>query len=76
MTVFLIVYCIILGALIRAGLSVWNDENLSPGDVYLRAIGEAIVSSKVFVILLSSTSVKSKYCQVCYLLNGIIKVNI
>merc|ERR1712136_103090 len=40
-----------------------NDERLVPGDVYLRAIGEAIVSAKTFIILLSSKSVKSKYCQ-------------
>ena len=54
------------GALEANDISVWVDESgLTAGAVYLREIGEAIVASKLFIILLSTSSVQSKYCQVC-----------
>lgn len=48
-----------------AGLTVWVDETgLAPGAAYLREIGEAILDSLIFLVLLSRDSVVSKYCQV------------
>ena len=53
------------GALEEAGISVWVDESaLMPGAAYLKEIGEAIVTCRAFIVLLSDASVKSKYCQV------------
>ncbi|XP_078481634.1 uncharacterized protein LOC144742654 [Ciona intestinalis] len=47
-----------------SGLTVWVDEAaLTPGSVFLREIGEAIVASRLFIVLLSGDSVQSKYCQ-------------
>nr|CAB3250471.1 G patch domain-containing protein 3 [Phallusia mammillata] len=52
------------GTLEKAGVSVWVDESaLTPGAVFLREIGEAIVASRLFIVLLSADSVQSKYCQ-------------
>nr|XP_039256889.1 uncharacterized protein LOC120333624 isoform X1 [Styela clava] len=48
----------------KADITVWVDETgLSPGTSYLREIGEAIVDSYAFLVLLSQDSVQSKYCQ-------------
>ncbi|XP_006811698.1 uncharacterized protein LOC102803167 [Saccoglossus kowalevskii] len=47
-----------------AGISVWVDEAyLGAGVEFLSKIGQAIVDAKLFLSLLSTTSVKSKYCK-------------
>ena len=57
--------CYYLAALEAEGISVWVDENaIAPGTAFLREIGEAIVASRIFIVLLSNDSVQSKYCQV------------
>ncbi|GFR77127.1 WD-40 repeat-containing protein [Elysia marginata] len=48
----------------KYGISVWVDvSGLSAGVDFLSKIGEAIIDCKLFLSLLSSNSVKSKYCQ-------------
>lgn len=48
----------------KHGISVWVDiSGLSAGVDFLSKIGEAIIDCKLFLSLLSSSSVKSKYCQ-------------
>ncbi|CAL1534341.1 unnamed protein product [Lymnaea stagnalis] len=48
----------------KHGISVWVDvSGLSAGVDFLSKIGEAIIECKLFLSLLSSSSVKSKYCQ-------------
>lgn len=46
------------------GITVWVDVvGLTAGADFLQKIGQAILDSKLFITLLSSNSVKSKYCQ-------------
>jgi len=44
-----------------AGLSVWDDEVLMPGDKWMEKISDAISSSKFVLVLLSKDSVKSSW---------------
>ncbi|KAK2177786.1 hypothetical protein NP493_578g02004 [Ridgeia piscesae] len=46
------------------GIRVWVDvTGLKAGVDFLSKIGQAIIDSKMFVCLLSESSIKSKYCQ-------------
>ncbi|VDI42192.1 Hypothetical predicted protein [Mytilus galloprovincialis] len=46
------------------GITVWVDViGLTAGVDFLQKIGQAILDAKLFITLLSSNSVKSKYCQ-------------
>ncbi|XP_048747306.1 uncharacterized protein LOC125659614 [Ostrea edulis] len=48
----------------KNGISVWVDVvGLTAGVDFLSKIGEAILDAKLFVSLLSTSTVKSKYCQ-------------
>ncbi|XP_005093196.1 uncharacterized protein LOC101851332 [Aplysia californica] len=48
----------------KNGISVWVDvSGLQAGVDFLSKIGEAIIDCKLFISLLSTSSVKSKYCQ-------------
>ncbi|KAL5017041.1 hypothetical protein ScPMuIL_006630 [Solemya velum] len=48
----------------KNGISVWVDVvGLSAGVDFLSKIGQAIIDAKLFISLVSPSSVKSKYCQ-------------
>ncbi len=54
----------IKGALEEAGIKVWVDEvGLKAGVEFFNKIGQAIVDAKLFLSLLSTKSVISKYCK-------------
>ncbi|XP_050410607.1 uncharacterized protein LOC126825147 [Patella vulgata] len=48
----------------ESGISVWVDiAGLQAGVDFLNKIGQAIIDSKLFISIVSSASVKSKYCK-------------
>ncbi|XP_033627657.1 protein tirA-like [Asterias rubens] len=54
----------IKGSLEEAGIKVWVDEvGLKAGVEFFNKIGQAIVDAKLFLSLLSTKSVISKYCK-------------
>lgn len=54
----------IKGALEDSGVTVWVDESdLSAGAEFLSKIGQAIIDAKLFLTILSPTSLDSKYCK-------------
>jgi hypothetical protein len=51
-------------ALVAAGFTVWIDTKITPGEDWRSNIAEAIELSFAVVVVLSPTSVTSKYCKV------------
>ena len=51
-------------SLVEAGFTVWIDTKITPGKDWRSNIAEAIELSFAVVVVLSPTSVASKYCKV------------
>lgn len=45
------------------GIHTWHDSGINPGDEWVEKIGNFILSARVMIFFVSSTSVDSKYCR-------------